>query len=202
MYRCVASSVEGFVQQVAVSYVGRGYWFYVAGCVPEGKDPVRVDQKLMEKYGVDRTKWERARRKRAGLANLQYIRFGGRFLLLATPGEHSFFVEERENIRDARRVPIQFAGYSISYRDGHPHVRIAREVYNLTKAFLLEQAPRNPVQVMDDAFRAMPFEAYAPVRRQVLNLHRAVNRVRKTAGMPEVPIGAVRLRRRVVRVYE
>lgn len=202
MYRCVASSVEGFVQQVAVSYVGRGYWFYVAGWVPEGKDPMRVDGKLVEKYGVDRTKWERARRKRAGLANLQYIRHGSFFLLLATPGEHPFFVDEQDNIRDARRVPIKFAGYSISYRDGHPHVRIDREVYNLTKAYLLEQAPRNPVQVMDGAFRAMPFQAYAPVRRQVLNLHRAVNRVRKTAGLQEIPMAALRLRRRVVRVFD
>ena len=34
-YRCAATSVGGFIQQLAVSYVGRGYWFYVTGVIPE-----------------------------------------------------------------------------------------------------------------------------------------------------------------------
>lgn len=41
-YRFEASTIEGFVQQVAVQYFGRGYWFYVSGIVPEGKDPQAV----------------------------------------------------------------------------------------------------------------------------------------------------------------
>ena len=38
-YRYEATSVAGFIQQLAVCYVGRGYWFYVTGTVPEHKDP-------------------------------------------------------------------------------------------------------------------------------------------------------------------
>ena len=37
-YRCIASSPEGLVQQVAVSYLRHGYWWYVTGRIPEGKD--------------------------------------------------------------------------------------------------------------------------------------------------------------------
>src|SRR5437870_4167820 len=88
MYRCEATSVEGFVQQLAVSYLGNGYWFYVVGEVPPGKDPRRVDEKLVARYQVDLSKWARARRKRAGLANLQYLRHGRLFVLLATHGMH------------------------------------------------------------------------------------------------------------------
>jgi hypothetical protein len=33
-YRCEATSVAGFIQQLAVAYVGRGYFFYVAGVIP------------------------------------------------------------------------------------------------------------------------------------------------------------------------
>jgi hypothetical protein len=120
MYRCEAASLEGFVQQVAVSYLRNGYWFYVAGRVPEDKDPGDVDRKLIGKYGIDLSKWERARRKRSGLANVHYIRYCRFFLLLVTAGKHHFFAEEAEKIRDARRVPIKFAGYSLSYRGGHP----------------------------------------------------------------------------------
>ena len=44
-YRCVASSPEGLVQQVAVSYLRHGYWFYVTGRIKSGKDPAVLDQK-------------------------------------------------------------------------------------------------------------------------------------------------------------
>ena len=37
-YRCKAVSVEGFIQQLAVAYVSRGYLFYVSGKIPESKD--------------------------------------------------------------------------------------------------------------------------------------------------------------------
>jgi len=74
-YRCVATSLEGFVQQLASNILPHGYWFYVTGVVPAAKDPAAVDQKLMEKYGVAISRQQRARRKLAGQANLHYIRF-------------------------------------------------------------------------------------------------------------------------------
>jgi hypothetical protein len=83
-YRAEVPTVEGFVQQLAVSYIGKGYWFYVAGHVPEGKAPEAVDAKLINRYGIGVSKWTRARRKLAGSANLQYLRHGRFFLLLAT----------------------------------------------------------------------------------------------------------------------
>ena len=51
-YRCEATSVAGFVQQLAVAYVGRGYFFYIVGEIPERKDPHAVDEKLIAKYGL------------------------------------------------------------------------------------------------------------------------------------------------------
>src|SRR5436190_4966269 len=122
-YRCEATSVSGFIQQLAVAYVGRGYFFYVTGEIPEKKDPRAVDAKLIAKYGLAIGKTARARRKAAGLANVQYLRYRRVFVLLATSGKHPFFEEEREFVRDVRKIPIKFAGYAISYRSGHPHVR-------------------------------------------------------------------------------
>jgi hypothetical protein len=113
-YRCEATSVAGFVQQLAVAYVGHGYLFYVTGEIPERKDPCAVDSRIIENYGIAIGKATRARRKAAGQANLQYIRFERRFVLLSTRGHHRFFEQERNSIRDAREVPIKFAGYAIS----------------------------------------------------------------------------------------
>ena len=66
-YRCSAVSIEGLVQQVAVSYLRHGYWWYVTGTVPEGKDPKSLDRKLIDKYGIHLTERER----RAGKTNEQ-----------------------------------------------------------------------------------------------------------------------------------
>ena len=85
---------------------------------PGGKDPRTVEQKLMAKYGIGVSRTSRARRKAVGIANVHYIRYQRRFLLLATHGHHPFFDEEAKKIRDARRVPIKFAGYSISVAPG------------------------------------------------------------------------------------
>ena len=74
IYRCEATSVEGFIQQLAVSYVRNGYFFYVTGSVREGRDPSEIDRKLIERYGIDVSKFTRARRKKAGLANIHYLR--------------------------------------------------------------------------------------------------------------------------------
>jgi len=48
----------------------------------------------------------------------------------------------------------------------------------------------------------VPFEPYAPVRRQLLNLLRGINRVRQQAGFEALPPTCLRLRRRVVRPFD
>ena len=117
-YRCVATSVAGFVQQLVSCYLPHGYWFYVSGVVPLDKKPRAVDRKLLAKYGIGVSRSSRARRKAVGIANVHYLRYQRRFLLLATHGFHPFFDEEQKSIRDVRRVPIKFAGYSISVAKG------------------------------------------------------------------------------------
>jgi hypothetical protein len=201
-YRCEATSLEGFLQQLAVCYVGRGYWFYVPGFVPLDKDPCDVDAKLIERYGIAISKWTRVRRKRAGLASVQYIRYRRFFLLLATHGSHRFFADEAQNIRDARREPISFGGYAVSVREGRPHVRIAREEYLRIKAYLLEVACCRSAERLHAELASLPFEPYAPVRSQMLALLRAVNRRRAEAGLQPISRYSLRLKRRICRPFE
>jgi len=201
-YRCAATSVEGLVQQVACCYLPHGYWFHVSGYVPERKDPAALDAKLVERYGIDLSRWSRVRRKRSGHANLHYIRHGRFFLLLATHGRHPFFEQEGSQVRDARKSPVRYAGYALSFRGGHSHVRIDLEEYRNLKAMLLDLAPRRPSGVLASMFWRMPYEPYAPVRRQLLNLWRAVNRVRGVAGLPMLPVECLRLRRRILRPFD
>jgi len=212
-YRAQATSVEGFVQQIACCYLRHGYWFYVVGRVPKEKDPQSVDEKLIAKYGIDVSESTRYRRKKAGRANLQYIRHESTFVILATKGEHRFFAEEANLIRDIRRVPLRYAGYSMSYKPGgrkkdgsrddkwHSHIAIDRQQYLELRAWFSERAPRDSAKKLALAFYQLPIAPYAPVRRQLLILLREVNRVRKRAGKKQLPVEILPLRRRVVRPF-
>lgn len=200
-YRCEATSIEGFIQQVAVAYLARGYWFYVAGRIPDGKPAATVDAKLIAKYGAGAMRHERARRKRAGLANVRYIRHDRYFLLLATHGKHAFFEEEAGQVRDARRVPIRVAGYSLSARNGRVSVRIAPDEYQRLKAWFLDLACRRQADALAAEFERVRFMPYRPVRVQLLTIWRAVNRARRAAGFDRVPIEAVPWKRRIVRPF-
>ena len=213
-YRAEATSIEGFVQQIACCYLRHGYWFYVAGWIPQGKDPKAVDEKLIAKYGIAISESTRARRKKAGHANLQYIRHEQFFVILATKGEHRFFTEEGSRVRDIRRVPVKYAGYSISYRRGgrtrdgqpdskwHSHVEIDRRQLLDLKAWLTEHAGKATTAELAKAIYSLPVESYAPVRRQLLVMLRAVNQVRKVAGKRPLPTEILPLRRRVVSPFQ
>jgi len=218
-YHCEATSVEGFIQQLACNYLPHGYWFYVTGFIPADKDPHSIDQKLIEKYGIGVSRTTRARRKQAGNANLHYLRFERFFLLLATHGQHRFFDEEGAAIRDVRRIPIRFAGYSLTVKKGqylkrlHPvdlpatdgkyriRVRIAMNEFTELKAYFRERAFHNSEAQLAAELYQLPFEPYAPIRQQLLNLVRIVNRDRKQAGQEEIPYSAIRMRRRIVKPF-
>ena len=201
-YRAEATSLAGFVQQIAVSYVANEYFFYVTGSVPESKEPAAVDRKLVTRYGIDVSKWTRARRKKTGEAGVQYIRFRRLFVVMATHGRHRFFEDEGTQVRDLRRVPLKVEGYSISYRDGRVQVRIARDEYRLLKAYFVRFALRRSADDLADEFRATPYVPYAPVRGQLLCVWRAVNRARKVAGLNPVPRVSVPAERPILRPFE
>jgi len=206
-YRCVAASVEGFVQQLAVAYITHGYWFYVVGEIPEGKDPVTVDAKLIQRYGIAISKWTRCRRKKQGLANIQYLRHERFFVLLATKGRHEFFEREQASFRDVRRVPIKFASYSIGCRKGgdgrwHASVRIERATYESMKTVFIELATRRGIRAVEREFTRLAQQPYAPVRRQWLTVWRAVNRAGRTAGLDRLGIDAVPWNRRIVAPFD
>lgn len=205
--QCEARSLPGFIQQLAVSYVAKGYWFYVTGQVPDHKDPAVVDAKLFERYGVGISQWARARRKRAGFASVRYLRHGRFFVLMATHGKHPLF-EQEQDIRDIRRRPLKYGGYSVSYRwssvtgRSHASVRIEREEYLALKSYFLALAKHRSVEHLEELFRSLPYEPYAPIRRQFLTVLRAVNRERAAAGFEAVPARCLRFKRRSVRVFE
>ena len=218
-YRCVATSVAGFVQQLVSGYLPHGYWFYVSGIIPPGKDPAVIDENLLAKYGIGVSRTSRARRKSVGIANVHYISYYRRFLLLATHGFHPFYDEEAKSIRDVRRIPIKFEGYSISVAKGgflrkpndgslavrdhkwRVRVQIEKELFKGLRAYFEDIAPYRTVRQLATELADLPFEPYAPVRQQLLNLIRYINRRRQAANLEPVGFSVLRYRRRIVRPF-
>ena len=206
-YRCVATSVAGFVQQLAVAYIANGYWFYVAGRIPERKEPAKTDAKIIAQYDLDVSKWTRARRRKAGAASVQYLRCERFYVIVATHGEHPFFAAEGRQVHDFRRRPLFCEGYSIGCRRArgggawHASVRIEREHFKRLKCDFGGLAVHCSVEEMVRHFRAIAFEPYAPVRDQLGILLRAVNRRRKAAGFELVPLDAIHRLRRSIRPF-
>lgn len=208
------------MQVLACNYMPHGYFFFVSGVIPEGKNPELVDRKLIDKYRVAVSRQGRVRRKHAGLANIHYLRFERFWVLLATHGIHDFFEHERMNLRDARKCPIQFQGYSISVKRGgylrkkdplqpaardarlRVRVQICREKYRELKAWFLEIATRRSAEALGRELFWIAFEPYAPVRQQLLNILRLINRARQTAGLERVSPRALRYRRRIVKPFD
>jgi hypothetical protein len=105
-----------------------------------------------------------------------------------------------EVIRDIRNVPIKSAGHSITYKQGgflrkegeepakldhawHSRVQIEREKYTQLKAYFLDVAAKRSPESLGRELFNLPFEPYAPVRQQLLNLLRLINKARRAAGL-------------------
>lgn len=142
------------------------------------------------------------------------------WIILATHGHHRFFEDESQNIRDAHKVPILIGDYSLSVKQGgflrkdsadtepvhdgrlRTRVQISRERYREMAAYFLERACHRSVENLAKELWCVPFEPYAPVRRQMLNLLRLLNQKRQTTGFEKIPPTVLRYKRYIVSPFE
>ena len=116
-------------------------------------------------------------------------------------------------MKDCRRHPIRFEGYSISYRRNgvastgeepvkwRAHVRIDGKSYTTLKAHFESIAVHRSCENLAQEFAAIPYARYAPIRRQLLNILRAVNERRKQQSFELLPHSVLKLKRTPVPVY-
>src|SRR5262249_29198699 len=86
----------------------------------------------------------------------------------------------------------------IGVRAGRVSVRIERDEYRSLRAYFGGLATRRSAAALADELAALPYEPYAPVRRQLLGLLGLIHRARTAAGFDKVPLTCRRVRRRIV----
>lgn len=217
-YRCVTTSVRGFVQQL-LCYLQDTYWCYRPGYILTDEDPQHVDQTVLCRYGIGASRWWRARRRSVGIASLHYLRHHRYYLLLATKGHHPFYDQQQE-VHDVRQRPIRFSGYSIGVVPGRRrrrrtdarvavptrrwqvHVELCGQTYRALESYFLDMATGCDELQLQQEFDQVPFEAYGPVRRQMLDILAQVNRARELAGLEPLGPKVLRRCRRIVNPFE
>ena len=104
--RYLCQSWQSLVQ-MTVYLVSRGYRHYCVTMLPAEKIDrwTDIDQKLMTRYHINLSKWQKARRKRQGFANFAYLRWDRLSIILHTAGEMEF-VKVEDNFLDIYRTPI------------------------------------------------------------------------------------------------
>ena len=187
MGRYEARTFGGFLRKIAYDYARYGYTEYAVREIPVGKDIRAVDEKLLRVYGVTYHYTTRAKRRKSGEANVAYVRYGRRFILMAQPGEGETW--NRVVRRDLRVESLLLHGYEVRVYGKTPVITIAqrrwRRVRALVLGLALQPEPRVRHLVVTWLSKVFPY-SFPGIVQQKRRLIRAVNRRRKIAGLPLV----------------
>ncbi len=203
-YRCEAAHLGGFIQQLMCGYVMHGHFFYNACVAAKGTDLREMDRKIIDAYGLDITRSARRWRRKKGLGSIQYIRHGRFYVILATEDDSVF--RGREPAQDIRVEPLIYAGYRLTYRQGHdrswhPCVSIERGRYDKLCRRFDQLALRRTSEELVKEFLAIHYLRYAPVRKAIGGIWKAANERRRVAGLPKIPVDALRIGRPIFRPF-
>lgn len=189
-YPYLVKSKHHLAQYLACNALPKGYVFYSMSWIPDGKDPLTVDAKLMLTYSTTMSKSKAYRRKKAGIATVKYLRLGRLCVLLATRGESPFF--DKEGWSDCRENPICFGGYSIALREGKVSVRLHREAQRRLKKFILNWSNKRSREWWERWIWRFPFLAFRGVQDNVYSLVKMLNANRKSFRLEPVDKGCIR----------
>lgn len=207
-YQCVMPSVEAFVARVQ-RLVSRGYYFAYDGYLKPPKDPAKLDAKMIREWKLYRPDWTREARRRGGESGVHYIRYGRRYVLLATHGWRQSrgrganqksagrFFTQHPGYRDLKDEGLKFYAYNIKSTYSHrlrrrtTFVSLRSSNYHALKAGMLRKAVRGEYrrrEALEAVFWNLPLIWYGPVQRQVRAIVNDVNRTRHRSGLSRIRI--------------
>ena len=192
MTHCEVANLKKLLRQLNL-YINYGYVRYALRTIPEDKDLKIIDEKISKVYAVTYCRTTRARRKKAGKANVIYLRLNRSFILLASEGEEHEACNKISSTNFLDRS-LYFSGYSIGTKNQNVRgrgvlprawIEIAEERYSSIRKQLQGLALHNHQKVTDYFCRISPFY-FAGINQQKWKLLLETNRTRKRAGLPQI----------------
>jgi len=135
---------QGFLQMI-VYLCSRGYNFYCLTLFPIKKKQKweAVDKKLIERYRCNLSKFQKARKKKKGVANFAYLRWENHSLIMHTKGIIEVKVEDQ--FKDVKKIPILIRvsdniEIKVYNDDGKYTCRLSKDSYRGLKSVLWDIA--------------------------------------------------------------
>jgi len=210
-YRHEAKSIDGFLSQL-VRYIANGrHYFYIRVRVPEGKDPRAVAEKLLDRYDIRKSRWQRKRRHLKQTASIHLLQYHEVIVIMLSKGEHkAFYADHQRQVSDIRRTALKAFGYSIRYtfseleKRQKVFIRMDAETCRKVKAHMLTIGVWNSYRdktALEREFRRLPYQPYGPVYAQLSSVARCVNRERRRRGFEAIDLACIKNKRRLGTVF-
>ncbi len=190
MNRPYATKSPGdLMRRLVFDYARYGYVRISVFEIPERKEGEgeRIDEKIIENYGITYCRTTRMLRRRQGEASVVHLRLKRWIVLLSTDGKHR--QEGRVKWHDIREKPLTLWGYSIGSDNGKPTVRVAerkwKRVREAAHRIALHHEKRVSYFFQVWLERIIGFN-HPGVIRQKMKLRNEVNHRRGAAGLPKV----------------
>ena len=210
-YRYAAKSIDGFLSQVIRYVANGGHYFYIRVRVPEDKDPHLVADKLLDRYSIRRSRWQRKRRHLKETASIHLLQYQEVIVIMLTKGQHAaFYADHHSQVADIRRTALKVFGYSIRYSFSETNqrrkvsIRLDAETYRMVQPHMLTvgvwDAYRSPDR-LEREFRRLPYQPYEPVFAQLCSIAKQVNRARRRRSFDRISLDCIKNKRRLGTVF-
>lgn len=185
-----------FMLQQIIYLVSKGYTYYSTGEIPINKSNKArsIDKKIIDKYNINLSKYQRTRRKQKKIANFYYLRWKNQFVILHTKGnvdESVIIDDEFYNLNDYRKGDSKFKIIvgkelivNIIMKEGKPTVVLDKSTYKNVKAELDELVKTKQIKKLYKRFSMLnSIPAWSGIVKQKFLLQEEIYKAAKKYGL-------------------
>lgn len=210
-YRYEAKDIDGLLSQLVRYIANGGHYFYIRVRVPDGKAPRVIAEKLLDRYAIRKSRWQRKRRHLKETASIHLLQYRELIVIILTRGKHeTFYQDHHSQVQDIRRTALKVFGYSVRYsfseieKRQKVFIRLDPKTYRRLTAHMLTigvwDSYRDRV-ALEREFHRLPYQPYEPVFAQLVAIAKQVNKVRRRRGFDPIDLGCIKNKRRLGTVF-
>ena len=210
-YRYEAKNIDGFLSQLVRYIANGGHYFYIRVRVPEGKDPTATAEKLLDRYDIRKSRWQRKRRHLKETASIHLLKYQEVIVVILTKGKHEkFYADHHSQVQDIRRTALKIFGYSVRYgfseieKRQKVFIRLDVKTYRKVLAHMLTIGVWDSYRdktALEREFNRLPYQPYEPVFAQLCAIAKHVNKVRRRRGFEGMELACIKNKRRLCTVF-
>jgi hypothetical protein len=211
LYRYETKNIDGFLSQLVRYIANGGHYFYIRVRVPEGKDPNAIAEKLLDRYDIRKSRWQRKRRHLKESASIHLLLYQELIVIILTKGQHEkFYQDHHSQVQDIRRTALKVFGYTVRHsfseieKRQKVFIRLDAKTYRKVMAHMLTIGVWDSYRdktALEREFNRLPYQPYGPVFAQLCVIAKQVNKVRRRRGFDAIDLSCIKNKRRLGTVF-